>query len=234
MKYLMAVLVCTMAFSHQAWADDTDVAAMQNVVYIEPMTVVAGDVVTLPVMMKNTVVAEGFQFNLKLPEGMTFVTERDGAAVQTVALSGERLSSTAFNLFSSLRNDGSLTVMAGSTTGQSATGIDGEVCRVMVKVSPAMAAGDYVLTLKNIAISDDRAMSYTTSRVACTISVVEQTAIRDINFNQADGSPVYNIQGQRLSNSQLSNNQLSNSKLSNSQIKKGIYIVNGQKVVKTH
>ena len=223
-KYLMAALACSMAFSQQAWADDTDVAAMQNVVYVEPMTVAAGDIVTLPVMMKNTVVAEGFQFNLKLPEGMTFVTERDGAAVQTVALSGERLSSTSFNLFSSLRNDGSLTVMAGSTTGQSAAGFDGEVCRVVVKVSPAMAAGDYVLTLKNIAISDDHAMSYTTSRVACTISVVEQTAIREVSSDQLDGSPVYNLQGQRLSNGQWSN----------SQIKNGLYIVNGQKVVKTH
>lgn len=218
-KILLATLVLC-SFCMQGTAQETDITTIENVMYIDPIAAETGQVIALPVKMKNAVEAEGFQFNLTLPKGMAFVTEKNGEANPVVALSGQR-GISVFNLFSSIRQNGSLSVVAGSVSGQAVAGNDGEVCTVMVHVTEDMAAGDYELVLKNIAISDSQARSYNTALVRCTISVTDQTGIRAMVDDEGGDSPIYNLQGQRLSNS----------KGANSQIQKGLYIRNGQKVL---
>ena len=230
MKKILFAMLALCGFSFEATAQETDITTMENVVYIDPAAAETGETVALPVKMKNAVEAEGFQFNLTLPGGMTFVTENDGEPVPTVTLSSQR-GLSAFNLFSSVRQNNSLTVVAGSVSGQAALGNDGEVCTVMVRVATDMAAGDYELVMRNIAISDSEARSHNTPSVTSLISINDQTAIRNVNSDRADNPSLYNLQGQRLPNSKLSNSKLSNSKLSNSKLPKGLYIKNGQKVI---
>jgi len=178
-KVLFALLTVCVGAIMPAEAQQTDIAALDNTVYIEPVSATAGQELSLSVKMKNTVAAEGFQFNLTLPEGMTFVKEKDGKACPAVTLSNARGTSDAYRLYSSFLSNGSLSVLAGSAIGKCVSGNDGEVCTVSVKVSEAMSIGNYLLILKNIAISDDNAKSYNTDVVICPISVSKTTSIND-------------------------------------------------------
>lgn len=220
MKRTLFALLALCGCALEATAQVTDITAIENVVYIDPITAEAGQATALPVKMKNAVPAEGFQFNLTLPEGMTLVTEKDGEPVPVVALSDER-GLSAFNLFSSVRQYNSLTVLAGSVTGQAATGNDGTVCTVMARVAADMAAGDYELAMKNIAISDSEARSYNTPSLTCRITIADQTAIRDISSDGTGSAHVYSLQGLQLSDSQASGSHL----------RKGLYIKGGKKVI---
>ncbi len=55
--------------------------------------------------------------------------------------------------------------------------------------------------------------------------------IETLRADKRQPAGIYDLQGRQLSRQQLSNSQLSNSQLSNSPIRKGLYIVNGRKVV---
>ena len=66
----------------------TDLAAYDNVIYVDEATVKNGAEATLSVKMNNTLGVRGFQFDIVLPEGVTAVTDEDGLPL--VSLSTER------------------------------------------------------------------------------------------------------------------------------------------------
>ncbi len=77
-KLLFSVLALCLSFVvGNVHAQDTDISSLENIIYIEPVTVYAGSTYTLSVKMKNSVETEGFQFDLFLPEGMEFCKDED-------------------------------------------------------------------------------------------------------------------------------------------------------------
>ena len=179
----------------------TDVTELDNTVYIEPVKAGTGEELTLPVKMKNAVEAEGFQFSLYLPAGVSVVCDADGLPL--VSLSDERTTARRTNTFqAAMQDDGSLRVMAASTNASTFSGTDGEVCTVRVKLSADIAKGDYALLLRNVAISDTHAQSHDVAEVEATLTVSEASGIEEIaNAEKAGKGRLYDLQGRRAQNS---------------------------------
>ena len=200
-------------FGLQTKAENTDISSMENVIYIEPVTAVAGTEVTLSVRMKNAVEAEGFGFDLYLPDGVSFVLDEDGFPESY--LSTERTTTRKTNNYdSAIQADGSLRVFAYSTNGSTIKDNDGEVWLVKVKISEQMTMGDYPIILKEEAISktDGKSINIETS-IETTLTITDVDAIESISTNVVSG-PSYNLRGQRVTGPQ-----------------KGVNIIGGKKVV---
>lgn len=192
----------------------TDISTLDNVVYLAPVEVHAGEEATLSVKMKNNVNAEGFGFDLYLPYGMNFKLDADG--FPEAYLSTERTSARKTNTFESvIRPDGALRVMAASTNGSVISGSDGEVALVTILVDKDVQPGTYPLLLREIAISDSDARSYDTDAVRTTITVLDGASnIHEVMSPRHFDNHIYNLQGQRVTT-----------------LTKGIYIKNGRKFV---
>ena len=149
---------------------DTDISQLENTIYIGNVSAEKGKDMTLSVKMKNSVVAEGFQFDLELPEGVTVAKDADGFA--EAYLSTERTSSRKTNTFDAdFEANGALRVMAGSTNGSTISGNDGEVATIKLNVASSVAEGSYPIVLRNISISDSNAKSYDVELVKSTLTV---------------------------------------------------------------
>ena len=196
--------------------EDTDISQLDNVIYINPVTTRAGVEITLSVNMKNNVQAEGFGFDLYLPEGIDFVLDEDD--FPDVYLSTARTTTRKTNTFeAAILPNGALRVFAASTNGSVINGNDGEVALVNIRVSSDMYPGIYPLILREIAISDTDAQSHDTDYVKTSITIMgTATDIESPNsysLYNTDGY-IYNLQGQRINKPS-----------------KGVYIINGKKVV---
>ena len=201
----------------------TDISTLDNTLYIAPTTATAGDVASLSVRMKNNVEAEGFQFSLTLPEGVS--VERDDEGFPDVQLSEKRTTEKGTNTFaSSLTADGTLKVMGASTNGSTISAGDGEVCKVKVRISGNMAAGSYTLLLSDVAISDTNAKSHDVAQVETTLTVSEASGI----------SAALNDKGEMINEKcfDLQGRKIENSKSVNSKYRKGVYIQDGRKYMR--
>ncbi len=189
----------------------------ENYVYINPVSIKPGNEITLSVNMKNVVEAEGFEFDLYLPEGMTFATDEDGFV--EARLSTERTTAKKTNSFDAvIQPDGALRILAASTNGSTISGNDGEVALITINIDPAIAAGEYSLQLKNIAISDVDAVSHRTDLLESMIIIVDNGITTGIEGAEGENTTDqwYSLDGKKL-----------NSKPKAA----GVYIKNGRKVV---
>ncbi len=163
--------------------EDTDYSQIDNTLYIERVEAAAGGQVQLSVKMKNTIEAQGYQFDLYLPEGVTVATDEDGFVL--AELSTARTTERKTDYFnSSVQADGSLRVLCGSSKGYTFSGNDGEVAVITINLSPDMEEGEYPIILKNIRISDNNSVPYVTDYLKSTLAISSYT-LGDVN---ADGS----------------------------------------------
>ena len=196
----------------------TDISVIENVIYIEPTEVRTGNEAELSVKMKNAVKAEGFGFDLYLPDGLTFKTDVDG--FPEAYLSTLRTTARKTNTFESvIRPDGALRVMAASTNGSIISGNDGEVATVKILVDSDVTPGVLPIILRQIAISDSDARSYDFDEVKSYVTVLDGTLDIQSVYTSRQTRPadnhIYNLQGQRVSSPSAP----------------GIYVKNGRKFV---
>ncbi len=177
-KFLfLAMAFCLGVFSH-AEAETTDISSYDNVIYIEPVSVHAGTQHMLSIKMKNSVTAEGFEFILYLPTGISF----NGDPI----LSTQRTTAEKTNVFNfTYQQDGALHAFGASTvTDAIINGNDGEVALVPILVDENMEPGAYTLTIKNGVVSGSDAQSYGPDEaveIKTTITVTEPLANTILN-----------------------------------------------------
>ena len=169
------------------------IAELDNVISIEPISVNAGEEATLSVRMKNSVEAEGFCFDMFLPDEMSCIFAE---------LSTERTTKDRTNTFEyvMLPNSGVLRVLAASTNGSSFRDNEGEVAKVTVSIPDDMEPGTYPILLSNIAISDRDAKSHNTDLLECLIIVNEAAGINSVTADEKDGRN-YDLQGHAVDDS---------------------------------
>lgn len=155
--------------------EDTDIASIDNTIYLEHVEGYVGTQVTLSVKMKNAVDnIASYQFNICLPEGITVVKDPEDPDFLLAELSTERTTSRKHNTFEvTEKADGSILILCASTSNYSFSGNDGEVCRITVSISDDVDAGDYPIILRNILLADSQMTSqtYKTEYVKSTITV---------------------------------------------------------------
>ena len=158
-------------------AADTDVSAIDNVIYIESFQASAGTTaLELSIKMKNTAAIRGFQFDLVLPEGMTPV-EEDGEYVYW--LNADRAPKKAGGQFYhslevTRQDDGSYRFLCGAQQDKTFIGNNGEVAVIQVDLAEGMSAGDYPITMKYVKLTEtDISVYYLTEEVVSTLTVIE-------------------------------------------------------------
>ena len=168
----------------------TDIDALDDVIYVEAVTVAPGKQQVLSVRMKNTADVAGFEFSLKLPTGVTIATDEDD--INLVELSTDRTTANRTNYFdSSLQADGTLKVLCGTSKQNPKTGLpyaftgnDGEIARITVNIASDMTGGDYPVIVKDAILSDPSAKKTNLpASVESTMSVTNQVLLGDANGN---------------------------------------------------
>ena len=163
--------------------EDTDIAQLDNTIYIERMEAAAGQQIKLSVKMKNSVAVQGYQFDLYLPTGVTVAEDEDGFAL--AELSTARTTKNKTNYFDfSFTDDGALRVLCGSSKGYTFSGNDGEVAIITLNIAQDIEEGEHPIILKDIRLSDANSVPYRTEYVKSTLAISSYT-LGDVN---ADGA----------------------------------------------
>lgn len=162
--------------------EDTDIAAYENIVYIEGAEASAGSQAVLSIKMNNTIAPTGFQCDVYLPEGIEVATDEDGFYL--IELSTARTTAKKTDYFNTAeQEDGSIRIMCSSTKSYTFAGNDGEVATITLNISNDIDEGTYPLILKNIVISDANATGAKIDYVKTTLTISSYT-LGDVN---ADG-----------------------------------------------
>ena len=169
--------------------EPTDISQMDNVIYVvEEYEGVRGGRMNLSVRIKNSsVTAEGFDFDLSLPEGFNVAYTPEGNL--DVELSGNRTDETKTELREpDLSADGRHLHVTASPTNTSAyiSGSDGEVLKVGVMVDENVAVGSYAVLINDGEIHDREATYPHVERVACAIHVCDK------ELGNANGNEYFN------------------------------------------
>ena len=146
--FLLFSMLLLLGLSNAVMAEDTDISALDNAIYIENFEAGIGKQVTISIKMKNSGQIRGYQCDLYLPEGMSFA--KDGSNNPIARISGGRTTTEYHALTKSIQDDGCLRLLCNASEVHYFSGNDGEVAQVTVDVSESMAAGNYTISLKNI------------------------------------------------------------------------------------
>lgn len=193
----------------------TDITALDNVIYIEPMEARTGAEATISLKMKNTAAIRGFQFDLYLPEGMTVVKSSKGR-IQGSLTASRLPEEDEHDLTFSEQQDGAIRFLCSSQYDETFTGNDGEIATLLVNVSADMADGDYPILLKTMKLTEtDISKFYEYELVETTMTISENTGIAGIEEKRSVGKETFfNLAGQQTVT-----------------LGKGVYVVGGRKVL---
>ena len=153
-----------------------------NTLYIEDREALVDSEITLSIRMKNSVDAEGFGFDLVLPNGMEVVTDENGnpmASLSEKRTTADRTDTFMFAMLNTYEGN-ALRVVAASSICSAIPAGDGEVCTVRVHISDNMTKGNYRLQLRKISIADTLARSHDVEQMTSKITV------RDILLGDAN------------------------------------------------
>lgn len=127
-------------------------AADNNCLVVSTQYGVPNRQMVLNIMMNNTDAIEGFQFDIKLPQGITIAKNNKNVYMAT---SEDRGKNHSFSIRQ--RSDGSYRVLAASTlSGATFTGNEGIVCSLTLDVAPSVMCTAYPLTLSNIELTTNK------------------------------------------------------------------------------
>ena len=180
MKQLaFSLLALALTATLQLKAENTDISAIGNVVYMEPVSFPAGSQQTLSIKMKNTVGIQTVQFDMVLPEGVTIVKDEDD--FELISLSTARTTTKKMDSFSAAFISGTrYRVLINSNNGYTFDGTDGEIVQVVVNIDASVANSSLPFVFEDIVLVDTGSNGFETERVETTITVTEQEDTRVI------------------------------------------------------
>lgn len=154
-------------------ASNTDISQYEDVAYVESQSTEAGERCTLSVKMNNKHVMCAYQFDIELPEGMSFAKNEDDSYVSSI--SSERLKANDSHVYlTGLQNDGKLRVLC-YTTNPAANvfqGESGEIATFTINVDRSVDVGEYPIKLSGIVLSaPDNEVYYVDDEVESILTI---------------------------------------------------------------
>lgn len=148
MKQLLKKLMCISMLA----IVNTFALFAQNAFYIQETKLDAGAKQTLSVSLANTDEITGFQFDIKLPSGITVNTtlNDDDETVPDISLSERKKSK--HQLSCAMQTDGSYRIVVLSMSNQTFRDNDGAIVNLSVTASSTMTSGSYAVDMTNIHI----------------------------------------------------------------------------------
>lgn len=186
--------------------------AESNYLYFEGQKMQAGEIRTIKVMMNNDRDdIRGMQCDITLPEGISFLYDENAEDYVTAS---SRIPKK-FSLSSEIQNENTLRVAGVCTGSSSIYGNTGSVFTFKVKADENIMAGAYEILLSNVELSYGEAIGVA-DRSSVLEILDEANSIATIVSNGESNSKVYDLSGRRIDKALT---------------KKGIYIINGKKVL---
>lgn len=174
-------------------------------VAVADQTIEAGKELTVDVAINGSYAFSGYQFDMVLPVGVT---------VKNAYLSTDRTNAKATDLFtSSMIDNNTLRVVCASTTGAEFEGAEGSVARIVL-VADNSYINDNIVNVENIILSSN-AEVVMPQALSFVLRAAGTTGINSINAD-ADAT-IYDLTGKKMNCNRL---------------QKGVYVVNGKKMVK--
>lgn len=158
---------------------DTDISQYPNVIYTTPMTQAVGSDFNLSIKMKNEVEISSFQFDIILPDGISFVNDENGNP--NIELIEERSTSRRHIVSSKMQDNGILRVICFSAQNNVFTGNDGDVLNMPLTISDDMPLGKYQIGLSNIRLATAELSEFVVPEVKTTIEITERWKLGDVN-----------------------------------------------------
>ena len=168
------------------------VNAATNTLEVAEINVEKGATETvLPISLINGNSITGFQFDLKLPDGISVATDEEDICLIEVA----RTTSRQHDISTYRYSDGTLRILCSSMSNATFSGNSGVVLNITLDISESLVAGAYNIKLKNIVLSDIDANRYTMSDVTSLFTIAE---LKPVTITAKDFTMVYGDQVPKL------------------------------------
>jgi len=145
MKKILLVLVFLNALMISSQAGIVD----NNYVHLDAIEIHPGETLVIPLLMTNSNTVSAVQGNIKLPEGLSFVTKSNGRP----DVKGDDDRAEDFTLSCAIQDDGSLTFAQYSGDGFTYAGNSGSIFTFKIKADDNASAGTYQVSLRDVVIS---------------------------------------------------------------------------------
>ena len=186
MKKLFIILTACFASLGMMKAANTDISALDNIIYVEPFSAEANSQVYLSFKMKNSETIRAFQFKISLPTGVTIVNDSQ------VFTENRKADSDDHTLGIAPQDDGTLLFLCGTQGLKPFKGNDGEVLRVIIDIPDGLADEDnpvdYPIILTEMKLNGPDG-SYTTTDPIETTLTITGTSDGTIKLNENSETP---------------------------------------------
>lgn len=163
-----------------------DIPSESNAFSIEPLVLAPGEEGILNIELTNEKEICSFQFNLKLPSGISVVKEynEDDEYVESISLTDRKKSSHELNFKQT--EDGGYFLIAYSLKNASFKGNSGSIVSIKVKADESMPDGDYGVVMSNILLVTPEEEKLNLSGFSGTLKISEDGAVEGVVCGTAD------------------------------------------------
>jgi hypothetical protein len=196
----------------------TAVAQSQTKLTVDDFTIKAGETKTLTVNLENPdMTVTLVQFDLELSEGLSVAKDEDEEYLMDIVTSRTTLKKHSLDY-----NDKNGRILLSSSSNKTLSGTSGAIITIDITAAPTFETG--TITLKNIEIvsPDNTAENPVFSKPDNVVITIGTSGITSMTMNNEYQGNVYTLQGVKVAENATSLDNL----------EKGIYIINGRKVVK--
>ena len=165
-KKTLALLCCMIGLS----------AAAQNSIYVEDLTVTAGESAIVTVKMDEPSAVSAVQFTLTIPAGVTVTTNANGRP--ELSLVSERVSGTDHAVSGSL-NGSEMNVMVYSASAQTLNSVSSGDLLTFTITADENLDGDYPITVSNIIASDASLNAVTLSAGSGVVTITQPITLAE-------------------------------------------------------
>ena len=160
-----------------------DERVMNNTLALANIEVYKGRNVVLPVSMKNNESIKGLQFDLRLPAGVTVVTD----AYDDLEISLTNRAHSSHAVSPRLLSNGDYRIVVTSLSAKSFSGTEGNIMNITLNVPDGMVAGDYEIKVFSIVLNTKENETITPADVTSTLKVT------DVAPGDASGDGAINV-----------------------------------------
>ena len=179
--------------------------------YIDPFEIEAGEETDILVNLSNAgTEITAVEFDLFLPEGLEVVSDEYGYYLSPGSRTPNKRNQHAVS--GALLSSGAIHVICYHNSQLAFTGEDGDVVAITIKAADDLEPGNYTIDLRNIELVNP---ADPTNGILISDSNTVVTDIENIEAEEEGTTVIYDLSGRRVNS-----------------LVKGIYIVNGKKVVK--
>lgn len=150
------------------WPEVSNIDEMENAVYIEPFSANVGSNVNIEVKLKNAETVTSYGFELKLPEGITIITDGDGGFDESITLSSRN---SKHNVTTNKLDGNVYKIGVASLSSKSIADNDGIVLTIKAHVQEDMAEGLYQVVMYSPLIVYTNGMKPSVQKTYSTVTV---------------------------------------------------------------